>query len=282
AADEPRLDPEVRVGTRLARQSLPALRLLRGDAERQPVGVADLAGQQPGATRAAVAGLAAVREIEAGAESGFEHRLSRSDAQRPPVRLDAYLVLVRAQTAEPLVRARVRVRGRGLARGRALMMCCHRARLDSRAGEGQGAGVFVNPPPEGIEQLLRSAHIIAVVGLSANRTRPSHGVARAMQRFGYRIIPVTPAAESILGEPAVPSLDQLPEVLGGDERVDIVDVFRRPEHVAGIVSDCIRLELPALWLQEGVIDQAAAERAVEAGIFTVMDRCIFKARAALR
>ncbi len=142
--------------------------------------------------------------------------------------------------------------------------------------------MFVNPPPAGIEQLLRSAHIIAVVGLSANRTRPSHGVARAMQRFGYRIIPVTPAAESILGEPAVPSLDQLPEVLGGDERVDIVDVFRRPEHVAGIVSDCIRLELPALWLQEGVIDQAAAERAVEAGIFTVMDRCIFKARAALR
>ncbi len=131
--------------------------------------------------------------------------------------------------------------------------------------------MFVNPPPEGIEQLLRSAHIIAVVGLSANRTRPSHGVARAMQRFGYRIIPVTPAAESILGEPAVPY-----------ERVDIVDVFRRPEHVAGIVSDCIRLELPALWLQEGVIDQAAAERAVEAGIFTVMDRCIFKARAALR
>src|SRR5205807_5567599 len=164
AGDEPRLDPEVRVRTRLAKQNLPALRLLGGDAERQPVGVADLAGQQPGATRAAVAGLAALREIEAGAESGFEHRLSRSDAQRPPVRLDAYLVLVRAQTAEPLVRARVRVRGRGLARGRALMMCCHGARLDSRAGEGQGAGVFVNPPPEGIEQLLRSAHIIAVVG----------------------------------------------------------------------------------------------------------------------
>jgi uncharacterized protein len=93
---------------------------------------------------------------------------------------------------------------------------------------------------------------------------------------------VTPAVESILGEPAVPSLDQLPEVLSGDERVDIVDVFRRPEHVAAIVSDCIRLKLPALWLQERVIDQAAAERAVQAGIFTVMDRCIFKVRAALR
>jgi hypothetical protein len=85
-----------------------------------------------------------------------------------------------------------------------------------------------------------------------------------------------------LGEPAVGSLEQLAEVLGRDERVDIVDVFRRPEHVAGIVSDCIRLKLPALWLQEGVVDAAAAARAVAAGIFTVMDRCIFKERAALR
>lgn len=142
--------------------------------------------------------------------------------------------------------------------------------------------MFVNPPADEIAQLLRAAHTIAVVGLSADRTRPSHGVARALQRFGYRIIPVTPSAESILGEPAVPSLDQLPEVLGGGERVDIVDVFRRPEHVAGIVTDCIRLKLPALWLQEGVVDQAAAERAVQAGILTVMDRCLFKDRAALR
>ncbi len=142
--------------------------------------------------------------------------------------------------------------------------------------------MFMNPPAEQIARLLRAAHTIAVVGLSADRTRPSHGVARALQRFGYRVIPVTPVAQSILGEPAVPSLDRLPQVLGSGERVDIVDVFRRPEHVAGIVSDCIRLELPALWLQEGVVDQAAAERAVQAGIFTVMDLCIFKERAALR
>jgi uncharacterized protein len=142
--------------------------------------------------------------------------------------------------------------------------------------------VFVNPPADQIAALLRTARIIAVVGLSADRTRPSHGVARALQRFGYRIIPVTPNAESILGEPAVAALDQLPEALAREERVDIVDVFRRPEHVAGIVSDCIRLQLPALWLQEGVIDRQAAERAVQAGIFTVMDRCLFKERAALR
>lgn len=142
--------------------------------------------------------------------------------------------------------------------------------------------MFVNPPADQIAALLRTARIIAVVGLSADRTRPSHGVARALQRFGYRIIPVTPNAESILGEPAVATLDLLPEALAREERADIVDVFRRPEHVAGIVSDCIRLQLPALWLQEGVIDREAAERAVQAGIFTVMDRCLFKERAALR
>jgi predicted CoA-binding protein len=142
--------------------------------------------------------------------------------------------------------------------------------------------MFVNPPAEGIAQLLRAARTIAVVGLSPDRTRPSHGVAKALQRFGYRIIPVNPFAESILGEPAVPSLDQLPEVLATDERIDIVDVFRRREHIAGIVDACIRLQLRALWLQEGVVDERAAARAVQAGIFTVMDRCLFRERAALR
>ena len=141
--------------------------------------------------------------------------------------------------------------------------------------------MFVNPAAAEITMLLRTAHTIAVVGLSADPTRPSHGVARALQRFGYRIIPVNPTLESVLGEPAVASLDQLGEVLGPGEPVDIVDVFRRPEHVANIVADCIRLKLPALWLQEGVVDLAAAERAAHAGIFTVMDRCLYKNRAAL-
>jgi len=142
--------------------------------------------------------------------------------------------------------------------------------------------MFVNPHAQHIARLLRAARIIAIVGLSPDRTRPSHGVAKALQRFGYRIIPVNPFAESILGEPAVPSLDQLLEVLASDERVDIVDVFRRREHIAGIVEACIRLQLPALWLQEGVVDESAAARAVQAGIFTVMDRCLFRERAALR
>jgi len=142
--------------------------------------------------------------------------------------------------------------------------------------------MFVNPKAEEVARLLRGARTIAVVGLSPDRTRPSHGVAKALQRFGYRIVPVNPFAESILGEPAIASLDQLPEVLGPDERIDIVDVFRRREHIAGVVDECIRLKLPALWLQAGVVDERAAARAVQAGIFTVMDRCLFKDRAALR
>ncbi|HXI66337.1 MAG TPA: CoA-binding protein [Steroidobacteraceae bacterium] len=142
--------------------------------------------------------------------------------------------------------------------------------------------MFVNPPPQEIAALLLEARTIAIVGLSPDRTRPSHAVARALQRFGYRIIPVNPFAEAVLGEPAIGSLDQLPQVLAPDERVDIVDVFRRAQHVAGIVNECIRLELPALWLQQGVIDEAAAGRALQAGIFTVMDRCLFRDRAALR
>ena len=142
--------------------------------------------------------------------------------------------------------------------------------------------MFVNPPAEEIARLLRTARIIAVVGLSPDRTRPSHGVSKALQRFGYRIIPVNPFAESILGEPAVGSLDQLPEVLAADERIDIVQVFRRAQHVGGIAGDCIRLQLPVLWLQVGVVDERSAARALEAGIFTVMDRCLFKERAALR
>ena len=142
--------------------------------------------------------------------------------------------------------------------------------------------MFVNPQPQEIAALLIEARTIAVVGLSPDRTRPSHAVARALQRFGYRIIPVNPFAESILGEPAVASLDQLPEALGPDERIDIVDVFRRRDYVAGIVDECIRLKLPALWLQESVIDERAAARAVQEGIFTVMDRCLFRERAALR
>ena len=111
---------------------------------------------------------------------------------------------------------------------------------------------------------------IAVVGLSASPGRPSHGVARALQGFGYRIIPVNPAVTEVLGEKAYPSLHALPEP------VDLVDVFRESSHVAGIVDDCIALRLPALWLQDGVVDEAAALRARAAGLTVVMDRCIYR------
>src|SRR5450432_2383834 len=117
--------------------------------------------------------------------------------------------------------------------------------------------MFANPPQEQIEKLLHSAKVIAMVGLSADPARPSNRVARALQGFGYRVIPVTPAQPTILGEAAAASLSDLSKVLKPGERVDIVDVFRKSEFVAGIVDECIRLKLPALWLQEGVVDQAA-------------------------
>lgn len=129
---------------------------------------------------------------------------------------------------------------------------------------------FKNPSGEEIGRLLAKAKTIAVVGLSPQADRPSHGVAAAMQGFGYRIVPVRPAVDEILGEKAYPDLDHLPGP------VDIVDVFRAPEHVDAIVNQCIIHKLPALWLQEGVVNEAAAERARGAGILVVMDRCIYK------
>jgi predicted CoA-binding protein len=142
--------------------------------------------------------------------------------------------------------------------------------------------VFKNPPADEIAELLRKVKTIAIVGLSADPSRPSNHVAQHLRGFGYRIIPVTPTGGSILGEKAVPDLDYLSSVLSPGEQVDLVDVFRRPEHVAAVVADCIRLKMPALWLQDGVVDNAAAEKAVAAGIFTVMDRCLFRDRAGLR
>ena len=129
---------------------------------------------------------------------------------------------------------------------------------------------FANPPLDEIRALLMRIKTTAVVGLSAAPRRPSHGVAKALQGFGYRIIPVNPALSEGLGEKAYPSLRDLPEP------VDLVDVFRDPCHVATIVDECIDLKLPALWLQDGVIDAAAALRARAAGLTVVMDRCIYR------
>ncbi len=140
---------------------------------------------------------------------------------------------------------------------------------------------FKNPSSAEIDTLLRSARTVAVVGLSDSPRRPSYGVARALQQFGYRVIPVNPTIASALGERSYPDLAAAQASLQPGERIDIVDVFRRSEHVAAVVEDVIRLGLPALWLQDGVIDAAAAERARGHGVFTVMDRCLYRDRASL-
>jgi len=121
-----------------------------------------------------------------------------------------------------------------------------------------------------IGELLAKTKTIAVVGLSSNPMRPSFGVSQYMQRKGYRIIPVNPNEQMVLGEKAYRALSEIPE------KVDMVDVFRRAEFVPEIVDEAIRLKIPALWLQEGVIHQAAAEKARDAGISVVMDRCVLK------
>ncbi len=121
-----------------------------------------------------------------------------------------------------------------------------------------------------IAALLRAGKTIAVVGLSNRRDRPSYGVAAYLQNAGYRIIPVNPLEQEILGEKAYSTLEEVPEA------VDIVDVFRRPEFVPEIVESAIRMGAKAIWLQEGVIHEAAGKRAREAGLTVVMDRCILK------
>ena len=126
------------------------------------------------------------------------------------------------------------------------------------------------------EKILASAKTIAVVGLSPDPRRPSHGVARYLQRAGYRIIPVNPNVDEVLGERAYPSLRQIPQP------VDVVDVFRRSEFVAPIVDDAIAIKARAVWLQDGVVDEDAATRARASGLDVVMDDCMMRRHAQRR
>lgn len=121
-----------------------------------------------------------------------------------------------------------------------------------------------------IGELLKRTKTIAVVGLSDSPLRPSYGVSAYMQAHGYRIIPVNPSIKGALGEKAVASLAEVPE------KIDMIDVFRRSEFVPDIVDEAIRLKVAAIWLQEDVIHEEAAEKARKAGIFVVMDKCILK------
>ncbi|MCX6625565.1 MAG: CoA-binding protein [Acidobacteria bacterium] len=121
-----------------------------------------------------------------------------------------------------------------------------------------------------MSELLKSMHTIAVVGLSSRRMRPSYGVTEYMQRAGYRIIPVNPSEVQVLGEKAYATLDEIPG------KVDIVNIFRRPEFVPEIVDAAIRIGAKAIWMQEGVVHHEAAAKAKAAGLAVVMDRCILK------
>lgn len=135
--------------------------------------------------------------------------------------------------------------------------------------------MFRNPAPEDLCALLREVKTIAVVGLSPNPDRPAFRIARALQGFGYRVIPVRPKVESVLGEKAYAALSEVPE------KIDLVDVFRAAEHVGPLVDECLRLGLKRLWLQDGIVNEAAAAKASAAGMTVVMDRCIYVDRAAM-
>jgi predicted CoA-binding protein len=126
--------------------------------------------------------------------------------------------------------------------------------------------------PETIRAILENTRIIAVVGLSDNPDRASHSVSSYMQRQGYRIVPVNPGIAEVLGEKSFPSLDAATAAVG---KIDLVNVFRAPQFVPMIVEDVLRLEIPFLWLQQGVCHEEAAAKADVAGVRVVMDRCVY-------
>jgi predicted CoA-binding protein len=129
---------------------------------------------------------------------------------------------------------------------------------------------------ETIERILDQCRSIAVVGLSSDPNRPSHGVASYMQSHGYRVIPVNPNETEVLGKKAYPALAGVPE------QIDLVDIFRRSDEAGKAVDEAIAVGARAVWLQEGVIDHAAAQRALDAGLLVVMDRCWLKEHVRIR
>src|SRR5271154_6761102 len=132
------------------------------------------------------------------------------------------------------------------------------------------SGVPAEPSDAVVAELFRTARTIAVVGLSSNRFRASYGVSQYMQSAGYRIIPVNPNEREALGEKAYARLEDVPE------KVDIVDIFRRSEFVPEVVESAIRIGARAVWMQEGVVNEEAAERARKAGLLVMMDSCILQ------
>lgn len=129
--------------------------------------------------------------------------------------------------------------------------------------------------PAEAAELLRTAQIIAVVGLSGDPSRASHYVAAYLQKHGYRIIPVNPGAKEVLGEKAYARLEDVPE------KIDVVDVFRRPEHVPEVVDAAIRVGAKSVWMQDGIVHEEAAAKARAAGLVVVMNRCMLRDHARL-
>jgi len=128
----------------------------------------------------------------------------------------------------------------------------------------------MTPTEDELRALLRRARTIAVVGLSPKPIRPSHSIARYLQRAGYRIVPINPGHDTILGEKSYPTL----AAAARDHAIDIVDVFRRSEQAGGVVDEAIAIRPQLIWLQQGVLDSAAQARAAAAGIPFVMDLCL--------
>jgi predicted CoA-binding protein len=126
------------------------------------------------------------------------------------------------------------------------------------------------PSEERLKEILKDSKIIAIVGLSQNKDRPSYRVGRFLKARGYTIIPVNPRYETVFGLKSYPSLSSIPD------SVDIVDIFRKSEDVGPIVDEAIQKDVPVVWMQEGVINEEAAQKALDAGLEVVMDRCIYK------
>jgi len=128
---------------------------------------------------------------------------------------------------------------------------------------------FENPSDEKIKEILTQSTTIAVVGLSPDPSRASYSVANYLKNKNYRIIPVNPKHPEVLGEKSYPKLSDIPE------KVDLVDIFRRPEHVPPIVDEAIKIKAKVIWMQSGIVNQDAARKAKEAGLEVVMDRCMY-------
>ena len=134
--------------------------------------------------------------------------------------------------------------------------------------------MFINPSLDEIKDILKETKTIAVVGLSPKEKRPSYRVSKAMQDFGYTIIPVRPAVDEVLAEKAYVDLESIPESL--QSKIDMVNVFRAPDKITPIIDACIKLKIPLIWLQDGVVNEVEALRAQEAGIKVIMDRCVYR------